>query len=551
MKNTVILLAILLMSFGCKVKEDKTITKKDQPITEEVKEIKTIFEVAPTNPFAGGGVYPMPHGDPAQQDATNLSGPLDTSRKLNPDEIQYVFTGPASIGAYTTKYKNGKSVLWLSVINGIMKVDDDTYEILAQIPFKDAEKYTEELAQNYTDAFDQDNSLKSLKLAGEAAGVFQDVSGVYAVVDKDNRFYVADKGGNVTAYGDIDEGNPNSEIEIKGKFSMPDEVAGSSLGMNITYDGWIVLPTENGFLVAVSRDFKEYRYIQLKHVNEGNTESQGVGYGWVRNSIAIDKDGGIYVASRDHMHKVIWNGEKFSTNEADGAWTAKYSNSGGGGTGATPSLMGFGDEDQFVVITDGDELMNMTLFWRNGIPEDWKQLGNAPSRRIAGMVPITMGELNLKEIQTEQSSIVAGYGVFVVNNAPRNVPEGMPRKVSGVMIGHLGANPDFQPFGVQKLEWNPETRTLGSAWVNTTVSSPNGVPWVSLGSDRVYFIGARDNQWTLEAVDWTTGVSDFYYTIGGSQFNSLYSGPVINEDGSVMYGSSWGRVKLKPNNNKR
>ena len=42
--------------------------------------------------------------------------------------------------------------------------------------------------------------------------------------------------------------------------------------------------------------------------------------------------------------------------------------------------MGFDDEDRFVVITDGDELMNLTLFWREDIPEDWQQLPGTPSR---------------------------------------------------------------------------------------------------------------------------------------------------------------------------
>ena len=114
------------------------------------------------------------------------------------------------------------------------------------------------------------------------------------------------------------------------------------------------------------------------------------------------------------------------------------------------------------------------------------------------------------------------------------------------MIGHLGSNPMFQPYGVEKFAWDPKTRQLASAWVNTKISSPNGVPFVSLGSNRVYFIGARDNESTLEAINWDTGESDFHYIIGDQRFNSLFSGVVINEDGSVMYGTSWGRAKLKP-----
>ena len=74
---------------------------------------------------------------------------------------------------------------------------------------------------------------------------------------------------------------------------------------------------------------------------------------WVRNSAAIDDDGGIYVPSFEHMHKVVWNGTTLSKDPADGAWVAPYSNSLGKGSGSTPSLMGFGpDEPHFVVITE-------------------------------------------------------------------------------------------------------------------------------------------------------------------------------------------------------
>ena len=108
----------------------------------------------------------------------------------------------------------------------------------------------------------------------------------------------------------------------------------------------------------------------------------------MRKSLCVDEDGGIYVPSVDHLHKVVWTGQRLSTDEADGAWSAPYRNGGGWGSGTTPSLMGFGpDEDRFVVIGDGDEVVNITLFWRDDIPDDWEQLPGAPCRRIAGIGP--------------------------------------------------------------------------------------------------------------------------------------------------------------------
>jgi len=79
--------------------------------------------------------------------------------------------------------------------------------------------------------------------------------------------------------------------------------------MNMTYDGWIIFPMETGVMIAVSPDLSEYRSVQMKHADTEDTETHGVGYGWVRNSIAIDEDGGIYAISRNHVHKIIWTGD--------------------------------------------------------------------------------------------------------------------------------------------------------------------------------------------------------------------------------------------------
>ncbi|MDZ7785272.1 MAG: hypothetical protein U5K56_20750 [Halioglobus sp.] len=250
------------------------------------------------------------------------------------------------------------------------------------------------------------------------------------------------------------------------------------------------------------------------------------------------------------MHKVVWTGNELSTAEADGAWVEPYNNDWGHGTGATPSLMGFGEEDQFVVITDGAELMNVTLYWRNKIPEDWEQLEAAPSRRIAGMLPADMGNPDLQAIQSEQSVVVAGYSAVVVNNVARNAPWYLPERTETLLISFLGSNPRYQPYGVQAFRWNPGKLQLERDWVNTSVSSPSSVPIISYASNAVYLIGARDNRWTLEAMDLDSGVSRFHYVIGGQRYNPLFSGTLLDQDGRVHYGTPWGRVRLVPNNQK-
>jgi hypothetical protein len=287
--------------------------------------------------------------------------------------------------------------------------------------------------------------------------------------------------------------------------------------------------------------------VRLRH-SEGAEEksTKPTGYGWVRNGVAIDEDGGLFIASQAHMHKVVWDGDQLSTDPASGAWTAPYKNGWGHGTGATPSLMGFGNEDRFVVITDGEPLMNVVLFWRGEIPDDWQALPDTPDRRIAGMRPANMGDSALEAIQSEQSVVVAGYGALVVNNRPNNVPWYLPARAETLLISYLGSNPNYQPYGVQKFEWDPKARVLRDAWVNREVSSPSCVPIVSYPSDRVYLIGAREDRWTLEALEWSDGRSAYHTTIGGQRYNPLFSGTELDEQGRVHYGTPWGRVRLDP-----
>ena len=113
-----------------------------------------------------------------------------------------------------------------------------------------------------------------------------------------------------------------------------------------------------------------------------------------------------------------------------------------------------------------------------------------------------------------------------------------------MLIGPLGSNPEFQPYGVQKFQWNPDTRRLEQAWVNETISSPNGVPWVSTGTGQVYFMGARNDAWTLEAVDWLTGEPTFHWVLPGQKYNNQFSGPTIDEKGRIFVGTIFGRMRI-------
>jgi hypothetical protein len=475
------------------------------------------------------------------------AGPTDKTRQLAPDEMRYHDLGMFNLAYLVSgKYADGKRVVWTTGSQFITKFDYDNFDVICSLRMPGVDHNDHLTHETWLKVLDSNADLKSKLEVARQSGV-PTAEGVYTLLDKDNQFVVGGKGF-VRIYGDAKPGDRLSGISIRAEWLQPKEITGTFMGMNMTFDGRIVLATTDGYLVALSRDFKDVQAIRLRGaVEEAPKQPQGVF--WVRNGFCIDEKGGIYVASHRHLHKVVWIGDKLSTDEKDGAWTEPYSNSLGRGTGSTPTLVGFGNEpDKLVVLTDGDTLMNVVAYWRDQIPEGWKQLSPAPSRRIAGMQPANFGDPKLKAAQSEQSMVCSGYGMFVVNNEPRNVPREIVDNPLDkfLFIGYLSYLKDYAPRGGQKFEWDPETKTLKSAWVNTEVSSPNCVPFVSTASNTVYLSGARDSEWTLEAIDWTTGKGTFHYILGGARFNSFYSQPAIDDQGRVMVSALYGSLRIQP-----
>lgn len=145
----------------------------------------------------------------------------------------------------------------------------------------------------------------------------------------------------------------------------------------MTYDGHLIVVSSRG-LIAIDRELSG----QPQQIRFGDDET-------VSNSIAVDEKGGIYVASDKIMRKVVWTGMKLSTEQADGAWSAPYDFGRqppavkfGIGTGSTPTLMGFGEgSDELVVITDGADHMKLVAFWRNEIPRQSGPVGRCARQR--------------------------------------------------------------------------------------------------------------------------------------------------------------------------
>ena len=156
------------------------------------------------------------------------------------------------------------------------------------------------------------------------------------------------------------------------------------MGISMTYDGHLAAAA-TGALFVFDRDLERKDYVLFPGEH-------------VENSIAVDENA-IYVVTSKHMHRIVWTGERLSTDEADGAWKSPYNvmpegeaislGAASHGSGTTPSLMGFGaDEDKLVIISDGDpEGANLVAFWREEIPEGFEQKPGTKSRRNRGPDP--------------------------------------------------------------------------------------------------------------------------------------------------------------------
>ena len=555
-KMVVILVAVILLSQLLLACSDSDTTKSESseiPSPTGTAQPVQAPNLPLKNPYLADSVYALAHGDSAQQDSTGIPGPTGPTQQLKPEQINYQPLGPAHFGIQiSSPYPDGRRVIWSNGGDRIAKLDHDTFEVLAIYELPGKKVWTNAEAEEAISKLETLEQKERLSFALQlAASTLRGLAGVYALLDRDGNFYVGSPEG-ITIYGDAVKGDPDSGIAIQATWELPDEIVGQLIGMNMTYDGWLIPVTDDGQVIALARDLSEYHTVKMHHsenaaeYSKSMREAGKIGHGWVRNPYAIDEAGGIWIVSNDYMHKVVWTGDRLSVDEADGAWTEPYLNGWGFGSGAGTSLMGFGDEDKFVVITDGEELMNVVLYWRDDIPEDWEQLPGAPSRRIAGMLPANMGDPNRTAIQSEQSVIVSGYGAAVVNNEPASIPENFSGPAIRLLVAHLGSDPDFTPYGVQKFEWDSETKELKESWVNAEVSSTNGVPYVSLGSNILYFVGVRDGKWGVEGLDWVTGESAFHWVVGGERYNSLYSGLHLDQEGRIIFGTTFGKVRLEP-----
>ena len=272
---------------------------------------------------------------------------------------------------------------------------------------------------------------------------------------------------------------------------------------------------------------------------------------FVRNGIAVDNSNGIFVVTQDFMARVQWTGKDLSINPADGAWMAPYP-SGRVGSGTSPALMGWGDEDQLVIIADGENKY-LTAFWRDKIPEDWKGI-EGYDRRVAGIARIMFGDKPDLRARIENAATVLGYGVFFANEVPSVAPASQGNNFvktflsSSISSGLNGS----EAVGATKWLWDPKTRKLNQAW-NQPHKLTGGMCTICNVTRVLYCVSRREGAFNLEGINWDTGKSMVHYKLGNSVKFFPWNNMVVAPNGAVDL-FNWlgmGISRMQPNNHGR
>jgi hypothetical protein len=501
------------------------------------------------NPWLTDSVYPTSHFNPAATDSVLFAGPTKGKTLVEGRDVKLVPN--LMVSNPTVKKIGADTVLFASGTLGIKKIysTGTSFEEVSFTPYpgmEDAAKKADQaavaalLAEFDAAAAAKDDArlVKAATTGIEELGVTltAGINGVYNLFDKDGFHYCVYGGTKVLKSTDdnIARGPVKVVRSVDVAAAMPPEHAkevSRIIGLNMTYDGFLAAAAP-GALVILDRDLNVKDYLSF-----GNEA--------VDNNIVIDEKSGIYVVTSRRMVKVVWNGTKLSTDEKDGAWESGYewtpdekalaAGAISRGSGTTPTLMGFGDDpDKLIVIADAAETgTNAVAFWRDAIPADFKQKPGTKSRRIADQARIDISTLTI-----EPSPNVLGYGVAYINGSyPKPVPH------PGFPNGFTAGVTRPAPLGVQKFTWNPQTDRFEKAWINKEVDNSDiMVPVVSAKTGLLYCANKENGRYQYVGLDWKTGeLKERWIFPDDSRVWNAFGGiTTILDNGDLLIGGAFG-----------
>lgn len=501
---------------------------------------------APINPWLAQGAYPVSHHNAGQTDATPVDGP-SIGRRLKHSEVQTVPLLWSSAPTY--KVVQGETIVVAANPAGIIKVraTGEDFAQVSNVAYPGMEdihaNVTEEKLRKTMLRIDERRREKAdFRLLLNSLWMFADYkvshrtfpNGAYSVIDRDGYHYTNfDKHSLVKSFDGNEADQPMLPVKhanIVSQLAPEDaEQVTMILGITMTYDGHIVAAA-GGAVMVVDRDLKVQDYVMFPGEH-------------VENSLAVDEHNGIYVVTSKHMRKLVWTGEKLSQESADGAWVSPYEvmeegealkmGAASHGSGTTPSLLGFGpDEDHLVVISDGSPKgANLVAFWRNAIPDGFEQRPGTLSRRIAGQIPMGISATTI-----EASPVTHDNGVLIINST---YPD--PGPIPGDLISNafLAGSTREAPLGIKKFSWLPEEDRFVESWSMADIDNTDWMPpAVSTSNGLVYIANRRDDNYEYLAADWETGEVKAVWPFPDDSvlYNNWGGITVFLEDGDLLLG---------------
>ncbi len=495
----------------------------------------------PNNPFLiQNSVYPSVHFNSAQTDVTTL--PVwRGDMKIEPSQVDWL-PGITTMGTVHRPYPGGEHAVFFSGGNrvGKIRITGGDFSIMDEVSIPGFEDNTisttqlRRIAKQMESAIGDENEyLLPLRefLEKTSQSTTTVGNGLYTMMDKDG-YYYAGWGTTVYKVADVREGDVNSPIEIVKVFDMRDAMPedlrdkiSRIFALSMTYDGHLVVAMP-GTIAVMDRDFGNFQFINL----EGEA---------VDNGISVDDKGGIYCVTSKYMRKVVWDGTKLSDDEADGAWKSEYDyvpnpKALSRGAGNTPTLMGFGpDDDKLVVVADAGDPVKIVAFWREEIPQDFEQKPGTKSRRIADQLALTIDV----PATIEWSPHVYGNGVMMMASAYANPVQQDDGKFAFFETVLTAGATRQAPVGAEKWSWDSETDSFKSDW---TVDYPlqSALHPVSAASNTVTLAPLEDGLYSLVHVDWDTGEEVGKVILGTSPILNTGGGFIIplNEDETYITG---------------
>ncbi|MBJ18134.1 MAG: hypothetical protein CL933_01805 [Deltaproteobacteria bacterium] len=498
-----------------------------------------------THPWAAAGPYPMSHHNPGQTDLTIVDGPTQ-GKKLTREEAKTIPVVWCS--APIVKRVGDHTTVIAGTPHGLVKIDatGEAFDLIGLMPYPGLEQdhvdVTHEDITWHMDAIDEKRRKKQdwrllfhsvYMLFGLELNYTNGGSGAYGVIDKDGYHYTFyDATRIVKSFDDNDRLKPLRPIRSVGLTDgLPEEVArqvSRILGITLTYDGYLVVAAKGGLFVF-DRELSLMDHLLLPGEH-------------VENSIAVDEER-IYVVTSKYMRGVAWNGERLSLDEADGGWISEYDVMAEGeaiargaashGSGTTPTLMGFGeDEDQLVVISDGSpDGAQLVAFWRDGIPPGFVRKSGARSRRIADQI-----RLRFSPLTVEASPAAYGTGVIVLNST---YPDSAPAPLNILGNAFLAGETRDPPLGAQKFEWNAEENRFIEGWFLDDIDNTDWMPpAISAHNGLAYVATKVDSVYEYRAIDFETGdtVARWPFPDDSVLWNNWGGITTLLEDGDLLLG---------------